>query len=157
MSNLAEKVETKDGLKLGILKDSFGYLVRMAQIRAFETSSAHVGEVDFKPGEFSVLWIISLNPNVRQGEVARQLAIKPAHMTKVIQRQEAKGLVERHIPENDRRSVRLALTAKGQEHVTALKDAYFNNDHMHSPLDAEEFDQLLNLLQKFIAMDEGQL
>ncbi len=76
-----------------------------------------------KPGEFSVLWLIDLNPQVRQGTLARRLRIKPAHMTKLIRRFEADGYVHRRTPDQDRRAVELSLTARAERIVTSNTDA----------------------------------
>ena len=156
MNKLSDNLTTNEPVELGELEDSFGFLVRMTQVRVFEAFFNGVGQHELKPGEYSVLWIISLNPNVRQGDVARRLSIKPAHMTKVIQRLESRGFLTRHIPDNDRRSVRLKLTDEGQEFVDKYKEAYFTYYEMENSLSSDEMAQLTKLLQKFIGLEKGQ-
>ncbi len=156
MNQLADTLSTDGPIEIGELEDSFGFLIRMTQVRVFEAFFNGVGQHELKPGEYSVLWLISLNPNVRQGEVARRLSIKPAHMTKVIQRLEGRNFLTRHIPDNDRRSVRLKLTDDGQQFVEKYKEAYFTYYEMENCLSEEEMTQLTKLLQKFIGLEKGQ-
>ncbi len=156
MNKPSDALITDEPVEMGQLEDSFGFLVRMTQVRVFEAFFNGVGHFDLKPGEYSVLWIISLNPGVRQGEVARRLSIKPAHMTKLIQRLEARDFLTRQIPDSDRRSVRLTLTAAGQTFVDTHKDAYFTYYEMENCLSAVEMAQLTKLLQKFIGIEKGR-
>ena len=156
MNKLSDNLVTDEPVELGELEDSFGFLIRMTQVRVFEAFFNGVGHLELKPGEYSVLWLISLNPNVRQGEVAKRLSIKPAHMTKVIQRLEARGLLTRRIPDDDRRSVRLKLTKDGDAFVEKHKQAYFTYYEMEHSLSAEEMSTLKKLLQKFIGLEKGQ-
>jgi DNA-binding MarR family transcriptional regulator len=143
-----EKVE------FGALSQSPGFLLRMAQLKAFDTFYASLGHLDLKPGEFTVLWMIGLNPGLRQGTIARRLHVKPAHMTKLIQRMVTAGYVTRTIPEDDRRSVRLALTRAGQAFVEQNSDTFLALQLAErSPLNREEADTLIVLLRKFTGID----
>jgi DNA-binding MarR family transcriptional regulator len=74
----------------------------MAQLRSFDFFFEDLGKLGLRPGEFSVLWVIHVNPGVRQGVLAQTLRIKRAHMTKMIRSFEERGLVARTIPEDDR-------------------------------------------------------
>jgi DNA-binding MarR family transcriptional regulator len=106
-----------EAVELGALNDSLGLLIRLAQVRIYEQFFATFAGTPVKPGEFTVLWAIQLNPGVPQGALARVLAIKPAHMTKLVQRLVEAGQVAREVPEADRRSVHLTLTEAGQAHL----------------------------------------
>ena len=103
----------EETIEFGEMANSLGLMIRLAQVRLFDAFYQNLAHHGLKPGEFTVLWVIGLNPGARQGLVARKLRIKPAHMTKLIQRAVDKGLVERIVPADDRRSVRLQLTGEG--------------------------------------------
>lgn len=139
----------EEALELGALTDSVGFLLRMAQIRAFAQFYREFPDSDVRPGEFTAIWVLALNPGVRQGALARQLHIKPAHMTKLIQRLVKAGLVKRTVPPEDRRSVTLALTPAGHAYVDAHR-ARFLAVHAaeRTGLDDAELDQLKGLLAK---------
>ncbi len=113
-----------DTLEMGELTQSLGFLVRLAQVRMYDMFYAAFANTEVRPGETTVLWLIDLNPGVRQGLVARDLNIKPAHMTKLVQRLVRDGLIERCVPPEDRRSVRLTLTDQGKRHLQALRDTF---------------------------------
>lgn len=142
--------DSQDQLNLGRLSGSLGFLLRMAQIEIFESYHSSLGEYGLKPGEFSVIWLISLTPQVRQGVIASNLRIKPAHMTKLIRGLEQRGYVARIIPDNDRRSVLLDLTEKGLEFVANHQEDFFA-EYFYSEdgLSHEEILTLVTLLQKF--------
>ena len=115
--------------------------------RATGRSLAALG---LKPGEFSVLWVVHLNPGVRQGAVAEKLRIKPAHMTKLVRAFEGEGLIERTIPEGDRRGIELNLTKAGHAFVEDHADDFFTYARSETDrLTPDEAAQLIALLQKF--------
>lgn len=136
-------------IRTGQLGSSLGFLLRIAQLEAFEQFFARFGDADLRPGEFSVLWVIGLNPGLRQGDLAAVLRIKPAHMTKIIRRLEELGRVERTIPEDDRRSVTLRLTETGRAFVTENEAAFFGQDaYFDHSLTPDEEAALVRLLRK---------
>jgi DNA-binding MarR family transcriptional regulator len=65
---------------------------------------------DLRISEFTVLMAVSRNPGIRQGVLADLLKIKWPNMTKLVRGLEDRGLIERRIPSNNRRSVVLWLT-----------------------------------------------
>ena len=155
MSAAPEIRDTEETVDLGEITGSLGFLLRMAQLRAydhfFETLAGH----DLRPGEFTVLWVIGLNPGLRQGTIARTLYIKPAHMTKLVGRLVAANWVSRTIPDNDRRSVRLTLTPDGKAFVEAYREKFLNA-HLaeRSNLSADDATDLIALLRRYTGLEE---
>ncbi|WP_136636760.1 MarR family winged helix-turn-helix transcriptional regulator [Pseudooceanicola onchidii] len=138
------------GIDLGALSNSLGFLFRMGQIEVFGMFYDALGKLGLKPGEFSVLWVVHLNPGVRQGSVAQTLRIKPAHMTKLVRAFEEDGLLDRHIPESDRRGIELRLTPKGEGFVADHAEEFFTYARSEANrLTRKEAEQLIHLLQKF--------
>lgn len=155
MTQAAEAEDDVDArLAFGPLAHSLGFLLRLAQVRNYEHFFDRFGEIDLRPGEYSVMWVIAANPGIRQGHLARALSIKPAHMTKVIRRLEELGRLRRTIPDDDRRSVRLTLTEAGAAFVEANKGAFFgvDNYNRHS-LTPEETETLAGLLKKYSGIE----
>ena len=147
-----------DAVALGELSNSMGFLLRMAQVQVFDFFFEDLGQVGLRPGEFSVLWVLHLNPGVRQGLLAQRLRIKRAHMTKMIRDFEQRGLVERRTPEQDRRAVELRLTGEGEAFVRDHAEAFFTHDSRRpSTLTEAERTQLFALLQKYVGLGpEGE-
>lgn len=127
----------------------------MAQVKVYKQFTEKPVNPQLKPGEFTVLWLIHLNPGVRQGVVARNLSIKPGHMTKLVRRLEERQIVTRVIPDDDRRSVELTLTTIGNELVTATKALFIGNGNLsENPLSEQEILQLTELLKKFVGFKQ---
>ncbi|MBB6181533.1 MarR family winged helix-turn-helix transcriptional regulator [Pseudorhizobium flavum] len=144
-------------VKLGELSGSLGFLLRLAQLRAFEEFFSDRGPRGLKPGEFSVLWVIARNPGIRQSLLGQRLMIKRAHMTKLIRVLEDLGLVSRRTPETDRRAVELTLTAKGRQAVETSSTEFFSYEETTGePLNDGERTQLISLLQKYVGLREGE-
>ncbi|QLF71916.1 MarR family transcriptional regulator (plasmid) [Peteryoungia desertarenae] len=139
-----------ESIDYGPLSNSLGFLLRIAQLRNFDQFYSRLGDSGLRPGEFSVMWLIYLNPGIRQGQLGRILSIKPAHMTKVVRRLEDLGRLERRIPEEDRRSVRLSLTDKGRHFVQAHEADFFGEDSYHNHgLTQKETETFIRLLRKY--------
>ena len=142
-------------VKVGALSDSLGFLLRLAQLRAFEDFFSDRGPRGPKPGEFSVLWVIACNPGIRQSALGQRLMIKRAHMTKLIRSLEQQGFVSRQIPDADRRAVELTLTGTGAAAVETAAAAFFcYEETTGAPLSKRERAQLIALLQKFVGLEE---
>ncbi len=138
-----------EAVDLGELTGSLGFLLRLAQVRIYEQFFAAFAGTTVRPGEFSVLWVIDRNPGVPQGTLARVLAIKPAHMTKLVQRQVEAGLVARETPAADRRSVHLTLTPAGRAHLARHRDAFLTvHAAERTGLTEDESAELMRLLSK---------
>lgn len=144
----------EETVDLGDLPRSVGFMLRMTQVRAYAQFFRAFADTDVRPGEFTVLWVLQHNPGLRQGTLARTLFIKPAHMTKLVQRLVDEGFVTRNVPPEDRRSVCLTLTDSGAAHVALHQDRF---NAVHTPgrvgLNDREYAQLLTLLGKMTFKD----
>ncbi len=147
----APETLTEARIELGELTQSVGFLLRLAQVQVFDFFYETLAEHGIRPGEFTVLWVIGLNPGMRQGEIADALRIKPAHMTKLVQRMVREGYVKRSVPQGDRRAVELALTVRGAGFVAAHKKDFLDfHQKERGRLSAADCTQFIGLLQKFI-------
>ncbi len=148
------KTRADEDIALGEIASSLGFLLRLAQVKVFDSFFEALSEQGIKPGEFTMLWVLAQNPGVRQGVIARKLRIKPAHMTKLVQRAVDAGHIERTIPGDDRRSVRLRLTAEGERFVNDSKPSVLDQfAREKSLLDDRDHDMLITLLQKLSGME----
>lgn len=146
----------EDGIVFGEISSSLGFLLRLAQVKCFDSFFDTLAHHGLKPGEFTVLWVIGLNPGVPQGAIARRLRIKPAHMTKLVQRAVDAGLVERSTPDDDRRSVHLSLSDQGTRFVERNKPDFLNFIAAEKvDMEEGEFAELVRLLQKFTGMEQA--
>src|SRR5688572_28701693 len=84
---------------------------------SFERVHAHfaeaVAELDLAPVQAKALHELNVDPPISMRELAERLKSDPSNVTGLIDRLEARGLVERRPDPNDRRIKGLALTAAG--------------------------------------------
>ena len=145
----ARAPEAAKQLSLGTLEHSAGFVMRIAQLTVFERLFAFLGESDIRISEFAVLYAIAENPGIRQGVLADVLKIKWPNMTKLVRALEDRGLIERHIPPSDRRSVRLTVTKQGRVKIAASEEKMYRSDRLAlAMLDDAEHALLLKLSRK---------
>jgi DNA-binding MarR family transcriptional regulator len=145
-----------DGVDLGWLPESIGFLASMAQAQVYGFFMADLGAHGLRPAEFSALLVIGRNPGIRQGVLARSLRFKRAHMTKLIRSFESRGYVSREIPNDDRRSVELRLTEHGARFIRDHESTFRGSDDRRpTPLTPRETDQLRDLLGRFVGLKGG--
>jgi DNA-binding MarR family transcriptional regulator len=83
-------------------------------------------------------------------EAAAQLQCDPSNITGIVDRLEARGLVERRVLPSDRRVKQLVLTPEGQS-VQACLTAVFDNVPGLAELSDGELDTLRELLERAVA------
>lgn len=104
-------------------------------------------EAQWKP-----LWMLKKGRATTAIELAREMLVDAGAITRMLDRLEAKGLIERVRSETDRRVVHLRLTAAGEavvEHVPHVL-ASVNNDFLRGFSDAE-FKQLGSFIERMAA------
>jgi DNA-binding MarR family transcriptional regulator len=150
-------VAGKADVSLGALETSGGFVLRIAQLAAFERFFTVFGESEIRISEFTVLLALAENPGIRQGVLADVLKIKWSNMTKLVRALEERGLIARHVPHDDRRSVVLSVTDAGRRQIDASADKMYRSDRAAlSMLSDAEHDQLLALSRKIAGWPEAK-
>ncbi len=78
--------------------------------------SSHLQPFDLTPGKFNILMVIKhqgKDTGISQVEVSKRLVVTPSNMTKLIDKLQRDGLVERLAQEGDRRVNIVRATKKG--------------------------------------------
>ncbi|WP_435905193.1 MarR family winged helix-turn-helix transcriptional regulator [Devosia sp.] len=134
----------------GAVSEIIGYQLRRAQIQIFQEFMARFASFDMRPSEYSVMALIASNPGSKQIAIAEALGIKRANFVALINTLEARGLVERRQPANDRRSHALFLTSIGISLMEKLDaaQAEFEADCIARLGGTAERDQLMELLSR---------
>jgi DNA-binding MarR family transcriptional regulator len=131
------------------LSASLGYAIKRAQIRTYALLFRFFDEDSLSPGRMTVLWMIASDPGVNQSTLAQRLSITRASMVKVIDTLEARGLVQRHAVEGDRRSYALAVTPEGVSEVQRHRELLLRFEKaLAAGLSAAERRELFRLLEK---------
>jgi DNA-binding MarR family transcriptional regulator len=99
---------------LPALADRLGYLLKHAQLRLAELSSAALAPFGISGREVAVLVAIDDRASQSQQEVARRMAVDRTTMVALIDDLEDKGLVQRQQDPDDRRKNVVVLTDAGR-------------------------------------------
>lgn len=98
--------------------------------QAFEaTSERHIRKLGLTGPQFDIIATLGNTDGMTCREVGERTLITKGTLTGVLDRLEAKGLLTRRSSNEDRRSIRLKLTRKGQEcfeHVFPAQLAYMD-------------------------------
>ncbi|MEY2891498.1 MAG: hypothetical protein RJA98_1406 [Pseudomonadota bacterium] len=107
---------------------------------------------DLTAAQWLPLWKLKLGACHNAQQIACDLNIDPGAVTRLIDRLQAKGLIERVRSESDRRVVNLALTDAGAEVAQAIPHALAEvNNAFLSGFSADEWQQLIGLLDRMLA------
>ena len=117
--------------------------------KAFTRCAATLGVTG---AQWKVLFKLSLKPGMRQVELADLLDIEPITLTRILDRLQEAGLIERSSDPADRRAWRLHVTAKAKPLVEKLRaiademtaDAFAGID----PKDVQKTRQVLALVRE---------
>ena len=150
------EMDTGQALGLAELETSPGFLLQIALVRYVEALGRELpDDLPLSNAEYAICVAIVENPGALQGEIGDLLHISRAHMTKVVTRLEAAGIVDREIPPENRRSLRLSLTAQGQTALAEMRRATPDAGRAAlSMLNPDERERLVSLLRKVAGRPE---
>lgn len=140
------------------LDETLGLQVRLAQLKLFENFARHFTHIGLSVAEYSILLAAGENPGVQQGALANYFLIKRSNMSKVMRSMEQRGLIERHVAQDDGRAFAIFLSEKGRELVYGIIDDM--NDYHRQPvpgLSAQEQAQLIKLLKKISRSEDAEI
>jgi DNA-binding MarR family transcriptional regulator len=141
-----------DGVDLGHLPGIIGYMLRRAQIAAYQDFARAHAEFGIRPAQYAALTVIERNPGLKQKDVGAALGIKRANFVAMCDELEARGLAERRQLETDRRCYALHLTEAGKALTQKLHAANAVHDaQLTAALGEGGRNQLLSLLTALVA------
>lgn len=114
---------SRGGLAFDARSESFGYQVNLLARLMAQLLQERIAPLGVAPGQFAQLLALYDADGQTAGELARNIGIEPATMTRTLQRMERDGLVERRTDPLDRRASRIHLTARAVELELPLKAA----------------------------------
>ena len=131
------------------LAEQVGHLLRRAHQRHTAIFQEGIGATQLTPTRFAALVKIKDVGQVSQNELGRLTAMDPATIQGVIQRLEARKLIDREPDAQDRRRAILRLSAAGQALIAdAIQHARAITEATLAPLSPDERAQFLALLKK---------
>jgi DNA-binding MarR family transcriptional regulator len=138
------------------LKKVLGYQLAQAAIVTDAIFLSVAGEpMELRPVEYTVLTLVAENPGGSLARIARALSVTPPHITAIVDRLEARGLVARKASDQDRRAQLLSATRAGAELVRKATDRILEAEQAALPLTAGEQAILAELLHKVACARDG--
>jgi MarR family transcriptional regulator, 2-MHQ and catechol-resistance regulon repressor len=95
-------------------------------------SESHVRELGLTPCQFDVIATLGNTAGMNMGDLAEKTLVTKGTLTGIVDRLEAKNLVQRQVPEDNRRCFTIVLTPEGEEvfkqvfptHIAHLKNRF---------------------------------
>ncbi|WP_144154049.1 MarR family winged helix-turn-helix transcriptional regulator [Paraburkholderia sp. BCC1885] len=134
------------------LGESVGYLIaRVRSTMANLVTQRTMAELGITSQQGSILFMVASGKCLLAAELAREYGIDASAVTRLVDRLEKRGLLNRVRSVEDRRVVRLALTPEGHA-IAARMPAIFNGviDHLLSGFTAEEVGFLKSMLRRVL-------
>lgn len=152
-------VTKRDGadIAFGVLPSLIGYQLRQAQLAIFSDFQETIGARAITPGLFGVLVVIDANPGLKQTTLARAIRLDRSTVVSVIDKLEARKLVERLHADGDRRSNALWLTGDGKallDKLTGLVRAH--EERLVAGFSRADRARLTRLLQRILQTESSQ-
>jgi DNA-binding MarR family transcriptional regulator len=136
-------------LDQGNLLSLVGYNCRQAYLSIVPYFGKRMAKYDLRPAEYTVITLVNANPNMTQKQLSQAINVSPPNLATLLDRLEARGLVQRQRNPNDKRSQTLVLTTEGRSLCKkADKTVLELENEATSMLSDAERAELLRLLQK---------
>ncbi|MFT3956243.1 MAG: MarR family transcriptional regulator [Piscinibacter sp.] len=146
-----DKFTPYDGHRYDVAESVGHQVFKLMQLmrREVETRMARHGMTD---AQWKPLWMIRSGRATTAIELARETGIDAGAITRMLDRVESKGLIERVRSASDRRVVHLRLTAAGEEAAAHIPHvlAAVNNDFL-AGFSERDWKQLLKLIERMSA------
>ncbi len=117
--------------------------------QGFERASGrNIRELGLTPAQFDIIATLGNTSGMNCKELGERTLITKGTLTGVLDRLFDKGLIDRHIPPEDRRSLFISLTAAGQTLFESVFPAHMAFlQYMFQDFDATLLEQLRNQLE----------
>ncbi|SEL06864.1 DNA-binding transcriptional regulator, MarR family [Roseateles sp. YR242] len=131
---------------------SVGWLLRQIKQSMICQADKLLGKHDLTHAQWAPMLRLRFNGPMSSAALARELAMDGGAMTRLLDRLEAKNLVQRERSTEDRRVVMVSLTEHGLTVMTPAPAilSKVSNDHL-AGFTQEEFRTLIGMLQRMVA------
>lgn len=128
-------------------EDSVGYLLSRTRLKLAKSLDVALAKLDITHAQGSILLMLASGKYSTAADLARELYIDSASMTRMVDRLEKRGLILRERSSDDRRVIHLVLTPAGRKLERRLPPIYTEVIHAtfagFSPDDMTTLKQLL--------------
>ncbi len=135
-------------------------------VRDFSTLHRRIVQINhadsIRHGEFGVLVCLSLHERkgtkaMRPSAISEYMQLKQPTITPILQSLEEKGLIERHVCEEDRRAIEISLTETGRIRMNERREKITQLFiEIQEELGEEDFEQLAQLMDRVYEFNKRQ-
>ena len=137
-------------------QESVGFLMRRVLSSILQQADAELAAHDLTYVQWLPLYKLRVCSDTTSANLARDLGIDPAAVTRALDRLEAKGMLRRERSTSDRRVVHLVLTEAGDAIAAKVPQALSSVLHAHlSGFNHEECRLLIDMLQRMLHNGEA--
>lgn len=136
------------------VEESVGYLLKRSQIKLAKAVDVALASLDITHAQGSIVLMLHSGNYSTAAELARELYIDSASITRMLDRLEKRGLIVRMPRGDDRRVINLKLSEEGTKLANQLPSLYgavLSRNFV--AFSAEEVAMLKTLLRKFLATE----
>ena len=106
----------------GVLDNTLGFHIARASVVAYEAFEVHIGQPhDLRKVDFSLLMLVAEHGALAPKRLVALLSLSAPKLSMVLDRMQARDLIERRPDPTDRRSVQVRLTASGAKLAKSLE------------------------------------
>lgn len=136
------------------IEDSVGYLLSRSRAKLGKSVDAALASHDITGAQGGILLMLASRRYTTAAELARELFIDSAAITRMTDRLEKRGLIVRMRRDDDRRVIDLRLTLDGQRLARQLPEVFAGVlCRNFAGFSADEVSLLKTLLRKFLAVE----
>ncbi|MBV9395859.1 MAG: MarR family transcriptional regulator [Methylobacteriaceae bacterium] len=136
------------------LYDKPGHLIRRAQQIAWALFMAECAPFDITSVQYAALFAVRENPGIDATRLSALVAFDRSTLGLVVERLEAKGLIERSGDPKDKRIKLLHLTLQGRRILREIEPAVERaQKRILAPLKPEQRRQFVNLLSQLVHLN----
>ncbi|MBU6195706.1 MAG: MarR family transcriptional regulator [Burkholderiales bacterium] len=134
----------------GVLDTTLGFHIARASVVAYDAFEQHIGTPHgLRKVDFSLLMLVAEHSHLAPKVLAKMLSLTAPKLSMVLDRMQARGLIDRTPDPLDRRSVQVTLTAEGVRLARALEPVARRMEQgLKKRLSAADHARLIQLLSK---------
>lgn len=134
----------------GVLDTTLGFHIARASVVAYDAFEQHIGTPHgLRKVDFSLLMLVAEHGHLAPKGLAKLLSLTAPKLSMVLDRMQARGLIDRTPDPLDRRSVQVTLTAEGVRMARALEPVARRMEQgLKKRLSAADHARLIQLLSK---------
>jgi len=141
-------------------EDSIGYLIAALRNRLFRSLDVELRKFGFTSAQWPILRAVADGKTPIAADLCRKLNYDTGSMTRMLNRLEEKGVIVREPSSEDRRIVRLRMTAAGRRLYPKLRDAVIDVlNHLVAGVPADDVRHTIDLMHRMLTnmdtLDDG--